>query len=1366
MDKSSTICTSGESECKVVDEHSESPAQGESTQGEDELEGALSCVNDILDEATKEMEGIALEKAIIVLRGAIRDEKDEGTRATAEVGLIKALVTRFARYGWVDDWVESVNLLQMEGLNPFSCTGESPISGSRGARDVSLALKSLREYRQSIDMPKLETAIVVANEALASCDDKSNSRGHLLLRTGNALILKYLASDDEANLDLAAETFQDAKRLARSGNPTLFFALLNLQQIACIRFMECKGEESVWRLELKQLREEMVPKDDKGVDAYILGSQLMEGDRLQLEESISYFRQSLSLRSPGHPRRHEVLSHYAMALWKRFHYTGDLRDLEECITLYREAVLSLRPPAYPDHPDSLDNLASFLFTRFQHKGDFCDLEECITLHRKALTLLPPGHPARPRSLIHLATTLSARFQKKGDFRDLEGCVTVLREALDLRPPGHPGRPSALDSLANSLATRFQWKGDARDLDECVTLHREALALFPRGHPDHPGLLNNLANDLSTRFMHKGNFRDMEESIELHREAVSLYPPGHPNRARSINNLANSLSTRFQHKRDFSDLEKSIELHRVALSEHSPGHPNRPRSIMNLASSLSTRFKHKGDPRDLDECVTLFREVLSLSPAGHPDRPRSLNNLADSLSDRFQHNGNCCDLEESIDLHREALALLPPGQPDRPSSLNNLANSLSTRFERKSDFCDLEECIALLREARDLIPRGHRSRPISLYNLARALSTRFQLKHDFHDLEAGIAALRDALLLCSHPGLAVGSKPDSSYPWADHPFRLTVIEALATALKARSHATSDDSILEEIYELLRSGTQSQAASPLARLDHARYWSSTCREFDRLDMALEAYNYAIEVLPLLASLDLTLEQRQNVLVHAKDLSRDAVQCAIEQGQLETAVVFLSTARSVFWSQALQFRGSLDRLDALHPDLASELRSVTRQLEIATNENPHSQPASAHGLSRRPYLLAQKREEIIARIRATDDFQDFLLPPSFDTLKSAARDGPIVFLNASRYGCDILIMKQDATLHRHRLSTDVNQIVGLTDATQQLSRGQAVGKQLQRKIDDFCQIETRNARLQLRRRNRGTADDDFKQLLEILWDVVAQPVVKILGLQKTDNPQRLWWCPTGPFAFLPIHASGIYSNNPEVSDCLSDYAVSSYCSSPQDLIAPPPTPNPDYEMLVVVEPGDSGPSIHCLPFTMEELKKIQRRIPHERHLVTRIGSAETPSNPDTILGHINSASIVHFGCHGSQDFSNPLDSSLILSGGRLTMGSLIRGCRTSNAALAYLSACETAMGDQERPDESLSLAATMQFAGFRSVVATMWAIQDEDAPIVADVFYDHLFRHGTAASPDITDAAYGLHLAVKRLRDLGRPFHQWVPFVHHGI
>lgn len=60
----------------------------------------------------------------------------------------------------------------------------------------------------------------------------------------------------------------------------------------------------------------------------------------------------------------------------------------------------------------------------------------------------------------------------------------------------------------------------------------------------------------------------------------------------------------------------------------------------------------------------------------------------------------------------------------------------------------------------------------------------------------------------------------------------------------------------------------------------------------------------------------------------------------------------------------------------------------------------------------------------------------------------------------------------------------------------------------------------------------------------------------------------------------------------------------------------------------------------------------------------------------------------------------------------------------------------------------------------------MQEGDAPIVTDVFYRHLFRNGTEAPPDSTDAAFGLHLGVQELRRQGKSFARWVPFVHYGI
>jgi CHAT domain-containing protein len=73
------------------------------------------------------------------------------------------------------------------------------------------------------------------------------------------------------------------------------------------------------------------------------------------------------------------------------------------------------------------------------------------------------------------------------------------------------------------------------------------------------------------------------------------------------------------------------------------------------------------------------------------------------------------------------------------------------------------------------------------------------------------------------------------------------------------------------------------------------------------------------------------------------------------------------------------------------------------------------------------------------------------------------------------------------------------------------------------------------------------------------------------------------------------------------------------------------------------------------------------------------------------------------------NPLDSGLMLSDGRLKVSRIMQQSQNEKSrksmSLAFLSACETAKGDNSTPDEALHLAATLLFAGFHAVVATMW-------------------------------------------------------------
>ena len=149
-------------------------------------------------------------------------------------------------------------------------------------------------------------------------------------------------------------------------------------------------------------------------------------------------------------------------------------------------------------------------------------------------------------------------------------------------------------------------------------------------------------------------------------------------------------------------------------------------------------------------------------------------------------------------------------------------------------------------------------------------------------------------------------------------------------------------------------------------------------------------------------------------------------------------------------------------------------------------------------------------------------------------------------------------------------------------------------------------------------------------------------------------------------------------------------------------------------------------------------------------------------TVINHLADHTVAHFACHGAQDIQEPLKSGLLLHDGRLDLSTLIH-TRLPRARLAFLSACETAMGDSDQPEEAIHLAAGMLAAGFKSVVATMWTIRDDAAPIVADHFYTRLLKDGRI---EYGAAAEALHYAIQELRKQKRDFMSWMPFIHMGV
>jgi CHAT domain-containing protein len=151
------------------------------------------------------------------------------------------------------------------------------------------------------------------------------------------------------------------------------------------------------------------------------------------------------------------------------------------------------------------------------------------------------------------------------------------------------------------------------------------------------------------------------------------------------------------------------------------------------------------------------------------------------------------------------------------------------------------------------------------------------------------------------------------------------------------------------------------------------------------------------------------------------------------------------------------------------------------------------------------------------------------------------------------------------------------------------------------------------------------------------------------------------------------------------------------------------------------------------------------------------------DAVKLQLQNCSWVHLACHGCQDLRHPTKSHLQLYGGNLELETILR-MPLPNAQFVFLAACQTAMGDAVLVNESFHLSGGFITAGFHSAIGTMWSMNDEDGPTIAEIVYSHLFRDGQ--QPQASDAAVALQLAVKELRHRKIPYERWIPFIHIGV
>jgi CHAT domain-containing protein/Tfp pilus assembly protein PilF len=289
--------------------------------------------------------------------------------------------------------------------------------------------------------------------------------------------------------------------------------------------------------------------------------------------------------------------------------------------------------------------------------------------------------------------------------------------------------------------------------------------------------------------------------------------------------------------------------------------------------------------------------------------------------------------------------------------------------------------------------------------------------------------------------------------------------------------------------------------------------------------------------------------------------------------------------------------------------------------------------------------------------------------------------------------------------------------------------------------------------------------------LFDDIIGPVRSSLA-----GARRLLIVPDGPLHALPFAALAIADGPRYIAEEWPLHVAASATVYAEIKKQPPPARRDDgLTLLAFGDPrygeGPASPaadgwmlaraqSLVPLPATRKEVESIAALYPGTSRAY--LGPAATEARAKAEMPQ---ARLLHFACHGLLDARFPLDSALALSPGENGDNGLLQAWEVIervrlDADLVTLSACETGLGRNIGGEGLIGLARAFQYAGARSVLASLWEVSDRSTALLMERFYGGLKR---GLSKD--EALRAAQAEVRQQAAYAHPYH-WAAFQLSGL
>jgi tetratricopeptide (TPR) repeat protein/CHAT domain-containing protein len=413
------------------------------------------------------------------------------------------------------------------------------------------------------------------------------------------------------------------------------------------------------------------------------------------------FREAVEINREALGERH---TRFALALINLGAIYRDTDDWRRAEPLLRQAVDILRESVGDKHPDyakSLDNLASLYRSMSQYTRAMPLLREALEIEKATVG---EKHPSYAITL----NDLGAVYESLGEY---ERAASLYEAALELDRDvfgeQHPYYAIGLNNLAGILQSLGNYDRADALLRESIEVTKATLG---DRHPDYANSLHNLAslcgemsdytaaesllqqaleikkatvgarnpdyaNSLSNLgFLYRkmGNYPRAESTLRQAREiTMATLGDRHSQYATCLNNLGSLYALMGDYARAEPLLRQSLEITRAALGENHP-------DCAGVLNGLGSLYTSMGDYVQAESLLRQSAKIMKATVGEkHPKYANTLNLLAmlhSSITD-YVHAEQLW--QEALEIRKEALGVK---HPDYASSLSNLGSAYESMHE--------------------------------------------------------------------------------------------------------------------------------------------------------------------------------------------------------------------------------------------------------------------------------------------------------------------------------------------------------------------------------------------------------------------------------------------------------------------------------------------------------------------------------------------------------------------------------------------------------------------------------------------------------------------------------------------------------------